>query len=331
MNTESPRDSAVNRDHLNRFRTKPASLRELIWSFLSTTPDLMQELERCCQRRDQENAKNLLHTLTGAALSTGATSLAERCRHLACDWERSSSPTALSLQTLQAEVENTQNALRHFMDELAEGETSLVPAARPITLLLVEDNASARALVRLVLENDRFAILEATNGREALALAERESPDLAIVDLNLGPPGPESPSGFNLLQRLRERMPAIVLTVDQRPESIRRAAAAGAWGYLLKSSDLHNLSATVEIVLARSRDLRGKKPETEALDLATGWLMATYRLDQPAARRALVHLANEKRCTTSEIAQEILESHQLHSALGRFIAERVHASAREEG
>lgn len=188
MNTESPRDSAVNRDHLNRFRTKPASLRELIWSFLSTTPDLMQELERCCQRRDQENAKNLLHTLTGAALSTGATSLAERCRHLACDWERSSSPTALSLQTLQAEVENTQNALRHFMDELAEGETSLVPAARPITLLLVEDNASARALVRLVLENDRFAILEATNGREALALAERESPDLAIVDLNLARP-----------------------------------------------------------------------------------------------------------------------------------------------
>ena len=330
MNAESQPNSAVNRHHLDRFRTKPAGLRELIQSFLRTTPDLLQELERCCQRQDLENAQNLLHALRGAALSTGATSLAETCQHLARDWERSGS-SALSLESLPSAVENAQNTLQRFMDELPAAQTPSPSDARPITLLLVEDNASARALVRLELADDRFSIREAANGREALAIAERESPALAIVDLNLGSPGPDSPSGFNLLQRLRDRMPTIVLTVDQRPESIRRAAAAGAWAYLPKSPDLQHLSATVEIVLARSSDLRGRNPEFETLDIATGWLMATYRLDRKRARQALAHLANEKRCNTSEIAQEILETHQLHSDLGRFIAESIHTSACEKG
>lgn len=333
MNAEPPTDPAVDFARLDRFRANPAGLRELVQSFLIAAPDLLRELERSVRRRDRESAANLLHALTGAALSAGATSLAETCKRLARDWERPENPTALPLASLRQETENALEALRRFADELPAADVAAPAAsdARPFTVLHVEDNAGARALVRLALESDRFAILEAADGREALALAERESPDLAIVDLNLGPPGPDSPSGFGLLQRLRDRMPAIVLTVDQRPESIRRATEAGAWGYLLKSPDPHNLRATVEVVLARADELRGRKPEVEALDVATGWLMATYHVDQRAARRALARLAREKRCNASEIAREILETHQLHSDLGRFVAEIADVSARDEG
>ncbi|MFZ1830302.1 MAG: ANTAR domain-containing protein, partial [Candidatus Competibacteraceae bacterium] len=115
--------------------------------------------------------------------------------------------------------------------------------------------------------------------------------------------------------------------VDQRPRSIQRAIASGAWGYLPKSPDLQSLSTTIEIVLARSSTLYGRKPETQLFDIATGWLMATYRVDQPAARGALARLARAKRCNASEIAREILETHQLHSDLGRFVTESVDASA----
>ena len=332
MNAEPPTDSTTDFAHLERFRANPIGLRELVRSFLIAAPDLLRELEQSLRRRDRESAANLLHALTGAALSTGATSLAETCKRLARDWERPDSPAALPLESLRQDVESALEALRRFADELPAAEAAAPPAtaARPFTVLHVEDNASARALVRLALESDRFAILEAADGREALSLAERESPDLAIVDLNLGPPGPDSPSGFGLLQRLRDRMPAIVLTVDQRPESVRRATEAGAWGYLLKSSDPQTLSATVEIVLARSREARGESPSS-ALDTATGWLMATYKLDRRVARLALARLAREKRCGASEIAQEILETHQLHSDLGRFVAENAHVPAREEG
>jgi DNA-binding response OmpR family regulator/HPt (histidine-containing phosphotransfer) domain-containing protein len=319
MNAEPPTDSAVDFAHLERFRANPAGLRELIRSFLSTAPDLLHELEQCFRRRDKENATNLLHALTGAALSTGATSLAETCKRLARDWERSGSPAGHSLASLRQETENALEALRRFMDELPAADAAAPPAsdARPFTILHVEDNAGARALVRLVLESDRFAILEAADGREALALAERESPDLAIVDLNLGPPGPDSPSGFGLLQRLRDRMPAIVLTVDQRPESIRRATAAGAWGYLLKSSDPQNLRAMVEVVLARSREAWGESP-SNALDIATGWLMATFRFDRESARQTLVNFAAEQRRRALEVAQDIVTAHDFQTCLERF-------------
>lgn len=333
MNAEPPTDSAVDFAHLERFRANPAGLRELVESFLTGTPDLLGALEQSVRRRDEEQAANLLHALTGAALSAGAASLAETCQRLARDWERSENPAAIPLAALRQEVESALEALRRFADELPFDDAAAPTGtdARRFTVLHVEDNASARALVRLALESDRFAILEAADGREALALAEREPPDLAIVDLNLGPTRPDSPSGFGLLQRLRDRMPAIVLTVDQRPESIRRATAAGAWGYLLKSPDPQNLRATVEVTLARSREAWGGESPSNTLDIATGWLMATYHVDQRAARRALARLARDKRCNASEIAREILETHQLHSDLGRFVAEIADVSADEDG
>lgn len=322
MNAEPPTDSAADFAHLERFRANPAGLRELVRSFLITAPDLLHELEQCVRRRDKESATNLLHALTGAALSAGATSLAETCKRLARDWERSGSPAAPSLASLRQETENALEALRRFADELPAADAADAAAppasdARPFTILHVEDNAGARALVRLALESDRFAILEAADGREALALAEREAPDLAIVDLNLGPGGPDSPSGFGLLQRLRDRMPAIVLTVDQRPESIRRAAAAGAWGYLLKSPNTQNLRATVEVTLARSREAWRDSP-SNALDIATGWLMATFRFDRESARQTLVNFATEQRRRTLEVAQDIVTAHDFQTCLERF-------------
>ena len=321
MNTESRPDSAVDLHHFDRFRTNPAGLRVLIQSFLSTAPDILQELRQHVRRRDEENVKNLLHTLTGSALSTGAVTLAETCKRLAREWEGSGAPSALSLESLQSEVEQARDALQGFLDALPVGETPSPPApgARPFTILLVEDNVSARAWVRLTLAEDRFALLEAANGREALLLAERESLDLAIVDLNLGHPGPDSPSGFKLLQLFKNRVPTLVLTVDQRPQSIQRAIEAGAWGYLVKSPDPQSLRATVEVVLARSREA-WEEASSSPLDMATGWLMATFQLDQAVARRAIIGFAAEQRRRTLEVAQDILAAQHFQNCLGRFIA-----------
>lgn len=193
-------------------------------------------------------------------------------------------------RTAQSAVEQARDALQGFLDTLPADETPSPPApgARPFTILLVEDNVSARAWVRLTLAEDRFALLEAANGREALLLAERESLDLAIVDLNLGHPGPDSPSGFKLLQLFKHRVPTLVLTVDQRPQSIQRAIEAGAWGYLVKSPD-PKACAPRSKSCWHARARRGKRPPPvhSTWQRVGSWRLSSS-IKRPPARRSSV-------------------------------------------
>jgi threonine synthase len=89
-------------------------------------------------------------------------------------------------------------------------------------VLVVDDTPEARRLIRRILQSQGdFDILEATNGREAIELANRERPDLIILDLMM----PEV-DGFAALDELRSKpetanIPVIVatakeLTVDEK-------------------------------------------------------------------------------------------------------------------
>jgi signal transduction histidine kinase/CheY-like chemotaxis protein len=80
------------------------------------------------------------------------------------------------------------------------------------TVLLVEDDASARDMMRKLLEREGYAVAEAANGRLGLAAVERHTPSLVVLDLMM----PEM-DGFEFLARLRERealrdLPVVVVT-----------------------------------------------------------------------------------------------------------------------
>lgn len=315
MNAESGPDAPVDFDHLNRLRANPNGLRLLINNFLTSTPSILRELEQSMQCQDLEHVQNLLHALSGSARNTGATGLAQACQGLAQHWEEQAFAT---LQPLVAHFEATQQALLGFLAELPMSTaTPLRAVSNPPIVLLIEDNANSRDFVHLALAPD-YQILDARNGREAMALFETESPDIAIVDLNLGRVTPECPSGLRLLQLFKDQLPAIVLTVDQRPQSIQSAIQAGAWAYLTKPQEPQPLHATVGAVLARSREA-WKSAQSSLLDLATGWLMATFHLDQEDARQALIAFATEQRRRTGEVAQDILAAQRFHNHLGRFV------------
>ena len=203
------------------------------------------------------------------------------------------------------------------MNTLSTDGLITAPSTSPsYTVLLIEDNESTRLLARMVL-GGHCTLLEAANGREALELAQCRSPDLAIVDLNLGRASADSPSGVHLLRRLKNWIPALVLTIDQREESIQRAADAGAWGYLVKTPDLHNLLPTVKVLLARAADIQ-KAAGDNTLAIATGWLMATYHLDQEVAARILTGYAAEKRCRPADLARDLVETQLFFNSIGRF-------------
>jgi DNA-binding NarL/FixJ family response regulator len=108
-------------------------------------------------------------------------------------------------------------------------------AAQPLRVLIVDDTAIIRTVVRRVLEADgRFNVVgEAANGREAIEAACAHRPDLVLLDLAM----PEM-DGLEALPHLRAQSPeslVIVLSAFSPDQMAVAAIEAGALAYLEKS------------------------------------------------------------------------------------------------
>jgi FixJ family two-component response regulator len=117
-----------------------------------------------------------------------------------------------------------------------------VNAKRPLVAVVDDEEPVRRALERLLrasgIETETFS----TGGAMLDDLARRE-PDCVVLDLHM--PGM---SGFELQDRLAERetrIPVIVMTGHDTPESFERATAGGAAAYLRKPVDGEELLAAV--------------------------------------------------------------------------------------
>jgi DNA-binding NarL/FixJ family response regulator len=140
-------------------------------------------------------------------------------------------------------------------------------------VLIADDHPVVRAGLSLMLQTEPdFAVVgEATNGREALELADRLRPAVLLLDLAM----PEL-DGVEVIRRLRETQPEagiVVFTVFDTDERILAALQAGARGYLLKGAPREEVFAAIRTVsgggsllppLVASRLLRHVRGEDEA-------------------------------------------------------------------
>ena len=115
----------------------------------------------------------------------------------------------------------------------------------PFRVMIVDDHPLMRRGVRQLLELDSVfsVVAEASNGSEAIALAERSQPDLILLDLNI-----KGLSGLDTLKALRnEGIDAriIILTVSDARSDVYALVDAGADGYLLKDSEPEALLAQI--------------------------------------------------------------------------------------
>ena len=118
-------------------------------------------------------------------------------------------------------------------------------------ILIVDDDAITRMLVKLLLEREKFEVLEAKNGRDAIEIAARERPDLLVIDLNM----PEM-DGYQAIATLRKdlsmaTLPILVLTSEEGPGIERRVLELGADDYMLKPFDPDVLLSRVNAVFRR--------------------------------------------------------------------------------
>jgi CheY-like chemotaxis protein len=123
----------------------------------------------------------------------------------------------------------------------------------PLRILAAEDNDFNRDLLEHMLVRLGLAAAMAVNGREALALLEREPFDLLLLDIHM----PEL-DGFHAIQSIRagERsrgghLPVIAVTARSRPEDRARCLAAGMDEFLVKPINSSELWSAIDRVTAR--------------------------------------------------------------------------------
>jgi CheY-like chemotaxis protein len=122
-------------------------------------------------------------------------------------------------------------------------------------ILVVEDNERNLKLVRDVLRYAGYEVVEARSGEQAVVLAERQPPDLVLMDLQL-----PKMDGAEALRRLRAgpgtgRIPVVAVTAFAMKDDRERALAAGFDGYLEKPISVRALPGQVRAVLD------GKEPD----------------------------------------------------------------------
>ncbi len=120
---------------------------------------------------------------------------------------------------------------------------------RDMTILIVDDEARIRDVVRMNLEMEHYRVLEAANGIEALEQLRDYLPDLVVLDVQM----PEM-DGFETLRHIREvsTVPVIMLTVMQTEQDKIRGLDLGADDYLAKPFSPRELLSRIRALLRRS-------------------------------------------------------------------------------
>jgi DNA-binding response OmpR family regulator len=123
----------------------------------------------------------------------------------------------------------------------------------PATILIADDEEDLRELVAYRLVQSGHTVLEARDGEEALRLATKQAPDIAVLDVMM-----PRMDGYQLTRRLREapateHIPVILLTARVQETDISRGFEAGADDYLRKPFNPDELMARIRAVLGRRR------------------------------------------------------------------------------
>ena len=120
----------------------------------------------------------------------------------------------------------------------------------PTTLLIAEDEAAIRDLLRDFFVAQGYAVVTAADGKEALAAAREHAPDLVLLDVMM-----PWVDGFEVARQLRRdgETPVILLTARADESDKVEGLGLGADDYVTKPFSFHEVAARVEAVLRRAR------------------------------------------------------------------------------
>ncbi len=140
------------------------------------------------------------------------------------------------------------------------------------TILVADDDASIRSLLKQLLADDGFAVIEASTGVEVVEKVKESSPDLVIMDVRM----PEL-DGIEALSRVKATNPktaVLIMTAFGSSNAAIRAMELGAFDYITKPFELDKISHSVKRVL----DYQDLTAEVEVLRDEISTLVQTERI-----------------------------------------------------
>jgi len=122
---------------------------------------------------------------------------------------------------------------------------------KPRAVLVIEDEAQIRRLLRVCLERNGYQVIEASTGEEGIDQAIAHQPDLVLLDLGL----PDT-DGLLVLRRIREwsQVPILILSVRGREDDKIKALDSGANDYITKPFGTGELLARLRVVQRYTRE-----------------------------------------------------------------------------
>lgn len=181
-------------------------------------------------------------------------------------------------------------------------------------VLLAEDEALIRLdLAEMLTEAGYEVVGQASNGEEAVSLAESLRPDLIIMDIKM-----PVMDGLTAAETIGEQRicPVIMLTAFSQKELVERARDAGVMAYIVKPFTVSDVTPAVEVALSRWAELKalesevadlGERLETrKAVEKAKGVLMKKLKISEAEAFRWIQKTAMDRRLGMREVADAVV-------------------------
>lgn len=184
---------------------------------------------------------------------------------------------------------------------------------KSLRVLIADDESIIRMGLRTILTELGHTVYSAADGVEAVSLAHREQPDIALLDIRM----PFRDGLEAAAEILRQRpIPIVILTAYNEGSLLDRAAELPVQGYLTKPVKRDDLVTTIRVAMAQfnsQRQLTEKVDELEEkltarklIERAKGILMKTG-VGEEEAYHQIQMAARSRRTTMSKVAQEVID------------------------
>ena len=120
------------------------------------------------------------------------------------------------------------------------------------TVLVVEDNESIRILIKFLLEREGYFVVAADDGDEALLKADRDHPDLIMMDVMM-----KGTSGYEVCRALKKNprtrpIPVVLVSAKGQKKEQEEGFSAGAAAYVVKPFDPEEILRLVREILHKT-------------------------------------------------------------------------------